>query len=188
MVLKRWIALAMLLALGLGRAQTAEAPDARHEGKGDVDERYVRLHVIADSDDDAAQALKLTVRDACLSGARAFLEDCGDAEEAWTRVNDNLDALERTAREAARAGGWEGKVAAETGVYAFPECRYGDVTVPAGEYRALRVVIGRGEGHNWWCVLFPSLCVPGELTPGEPVVFYSSVWRWIRSWWGGDEA
>ena len=173
MALKRLIlALAMVLALSPEPARTAD---------------YVRLHVIADSDDAPAQAMKLEVHDACLDAARALLSDCADADEAWALLNEHLPALAGAAERAARARGWTGAVRAETGVYAFPERQYGDVLVPAGEYRALRIVIGAGEGRNWWCVLYPSLCLPEDLPEGEPVPFYSAILEWIKSLFGGDD-
>lgn len=148
---------------------------------------YVRLHVIAQDDSDAAQALKLKVRDACLEHAQTLLKDCQDAEEAWTLVNQHLDAFTQAAQTAARANGFDGEVRAQTGIFEFPDRQYGDVVVPAGEYRALRIVIGSGEGQNWWCVLYPSLCMPEDYEPGSPVQFYSSLVQWIQSIFGGNE-
>lgn len=149
---------------------------------------YIRLHVLAEDDSDAAQALKLEVRDACLEAARALLADCSGAEEAWSLVEENVDALAAAARARARALGYEGPVTAETGVYDFPDRRYGGMLVPAGEYRALRVVIGAGAGHNWWCVLYPSLCLPGLPEDGTPVAFRSALLDWLRGLLGGVAA
>lgn len=173
----RRIAVLMALALLLGAGARAAVP------VGD----YVRLHVLAADDSDEAQALKLRVRDAVLVEARALLAGCGDADAAWDMVNANLDALADAARAEARAAGYGGPVSAETGVFDFPDRQYGDVLVPAGAYRALRVIIGEGRGHNWWCVLFPSLCLPEDLEPGEPVAFHSTILDWLRGWMGGNE-
>ena len=141
---------------------------------------YVRLHVVASDDTVSAQALKLRVRDAVLAAARRLLSDCDGADEAWRRVNAHLDALSAAATARARAQGWTGPVRCETGVFDFPDRRYGDTLVPAGKYRALRVVVGEGRGHNWWCVLYPTLCRTGD---GG---FYSSVWNWLQRWLGGE--
>ena len=149
---------------------------------------YIRLHVVAGDDGEAAQALKLRVRDAVLARVRELLAGCADANEAWRIVVDNLDALEAAAQARVRAEGSAATVTAEAGVFDFPDRRYGGVFVPAGEYRAVRVVIGAGEGRNWWCVLYPSLCMPEEYAPGEPVVFRSAIWDWIRSVLGGERA
>ena len=142
--------------------------------------QYIRLHVVAADDGAAAQALKLKVRDACLEAARALLMDCDDADEAWRRINDNLETLSAAAEARARALGYAGEVRSQTGEFDFPDRRYGALFVPAGRYRALRVVLGSGEGRNWWCVLFPSLCLPQGVEPGAPLRFHSTVWDWVR--------
>ena len=149
---------------------------------------YVRLHVIAADDTDAAQALKLEVRDAVLDSARALLKDAADAQAAWRIVLENVSTLERAARQRAAAEGYDGPVHCETGIFPFPDRVYGSVRVPAGNYRALRVVIGPGKGHNWWCVLYPSLCYPPDMPASseDGPVFYSAIWNWLRSLFGGD--
>lgn len=143
--------------------------------------QYIRLHVVAADDGAAAQALKLQVRDAVLAAVRPLLADCGGAEEAWRRIGEHVDALEAAAARRARALGYDGPVAAGTGVFDFPDRHYGAVFVPAGAYRALRVVIGEGEGHNWWCVLYPSLCLPGDAPP-----LRSALLDWLRGLLGGE--
>lgn len=155
---------------------------AQAEGMSDVPvSQYIRLHVVAADDGEAAQALKLEVRDATLAAARSLLKGCGGADEAWARIGENVDTLAAAATRRARELGYEGPVVALTGVFQFPDRHYGAVFVPAGEYRALRVVIGAGEGHNWWCVLYPSLCVPEE----APVTFHSALLEWLRGLLGG---
>lgn len=162
------------------------AGTARAAGLGDVPvAEYIRLHVVAEDDGEAAQALKLEVRDACLDAARALLEGCADADEAWRRVGENLEALEAAAARRARALGYGGDVTAEAGVFEFPDRHYGGVFVPAGHYRALRVVIGAGAGHNWWCVLYPSLCLPEGTSPDRGIRFHSALLDWLRGWMGG---
>ena len=148
-------------------------------------EDFIRLHVLANDDGEAAQALKLEVRDACLMCTRALLEDCKDADAAWEIVKDNLNLIELAALLRARICGWQGSVKAETGVFDFPDRRYGGLLVPAGEYRALRVVIGDGEGRNWWCVLFPTLCLDESCAPDAPVAFHSTLLSWLLSAFGG---
>ena len=139
---------------------------------------YVRLHVVAADDGPDAQALKLKVRDAVLGAARDLLADASDADEAWEIVNENLDVLESAARSVID------DAACLAGVFPFPDRTYGDTFVPAGNYRALRVVIGEGRGHNWWCVLYPSLCWPGGM-PERPE-FHSTIWNWLTRLFGGD--
>ena len=147
-----------------GRAQACETGE------------YVRLHVVASSDSAQDQALKLWVRDGVRAVSAALLRDCGSADAAWETVQENLPLLEGTARLFARAGGFSGKVQAQAGESEFPDRVYAGELVPAGTYRAVRVVLGEGEGHNWWCVLYPSLCVDTETPP----VFYSAIGRWMR--------
>lgn len=159
---------------------------ARADALGDVPLReYIRLHVVAEDDSAAAQELKLKVRDACLGTARALLSDCDSADEAWRRINANLDALASAAENRARTQGYTGAVTAQTGWFEFPDRFYGTVFVPAGTYRALRVVLGTGEGHNWWCVLYPTLCLPEGMSADEPIQFHSAVWDWFCDLFGG---
>ena len=194
MVLKRRFFCCLLILMLLGAGAKAEALDldgieiCADEGvdAGDVPVAdYIRLHVLAEDDGAAAQALKLEVRDACLYAARALLMDCADADAAWEALNDNLALVALAARLRARVCGYAGEVTAETGVFDFPERRYAGMVVPAGEYRALRVVIGAGEGHNWWCVLYPALCLPEDCPPGEPLRFHSTILNWLRGLVGG---
>ena len=173
MVLKRRLFLFLALSLLCFGVARTEAMVTRN---------YVRLHVIAADDTDAAQALKLEVRDACLACAQGLLENCESAEDAWSAVNANLEILTAAAQAAAGSE----VVRAETGVFDFPDRRYGDCLIPAGRYRAVRMVIGPGEGRNWWCVLYPSLCMPEDYDPEEPVGVYSVIWNWIQSWLGGQ--
>ena len=142
----------------------------------------VRLHVVADADDDASQALKLEVRDAVLAQTQALLSGCGGADEAYAALSGRLSELERAAADCLTAHGCDLPVRAELGVFDFPDRDYDGVTVPAGRYRALRIVIGSGRGHNWWCVLYPTLCV----TPDG--AGRSLLAEWFERWFGGDQA
>lgn len=140
----------------------------------------VRLHVVADSDAPEDQAMKLEVRDAVLEAARTILEDCPDAQTAYARLTARLDDLETAAQKRARELGFDGDVTATMGTFDFPDRVYDDTLVPAGAYRALRVTLGSGQGANWWCVLYPTLCFSGE-GPYRSVIV-----DWIQSWWGGN--
>ena len=142
----------------------------------------VRLHVMADADDDASQALKLEVRDAVLAQTQALLSGCGGADEAYAALSGRLSELERAAADCLTAHGCDLPVRAELGVFDFPDRDYDGMTVPAGRYRALRIVIGSGQGHNWWCVLYPTLCV----TPDG--AGRSLLAEWFERWFGGDQA
>lgn len=154
-------------------------PMARAEYRDEL----VRLHVLAESDEEADQAFKLRVRDGVLVFAEALLKDCASADEAYEKIRENEEGFLEAAQQVADAEGNPAKIHVETGVFAFPERTYAGAQVPAGEYRALRVVIGPGAGHNWWCVLYPTLCVPD--TESEDVVYYSVVVEWLLSMFGG---
>lgn len=121
-------------------------------------DKVVRLHVLANSDSQEDQALKLQVRDAILDRAEIILQEARDRQEAEAALRQALPELQRLAGEAVAAAGYDYPVTAELTGTVFPTREYDSFTLPAGEYLALRVVIGAGEGHNWWCVVFPPLC------------------------------
>lgn len=123
-----------------------------------LQEKMIRLHVIANSDSDADQNLKLCVRDAVLCRAEDILRQSTDMTEARARLRDSLpDIGDAAAQElAAQGSGYSVSVALED--TEFPRKTYDGFALPAGEYLALRVVIGAGEGRNWWCVVYPPLC------------------------------
>ena len=116
--------------------------------------RLVRLHVIAVSDDDTEQAVKLQVRDAVLAYLEPQLADVTDMDTARLRIADDLDGIARAAQTAAG----ERPVRVSLGAEHYPTREYGTFALPAGVYTSLRVTLGAGEGHNWWCVIFPPLC------------------------------
>lgn len=123
-----------------------------------LSDKVLRLHVLANSDSEADQALKRKVRDSVLETASAILADCPDRETAEQRLSAALPEIEDAARARIAAEGGKQTVTAELRPTVFPTREYEDFSLPAGEYLALRVVLGEGEGHNWWCVVFPPLC------------------------------
>lgn len=118
----------------------------------------LRLHILAESDSDRDQTLKLRVRDALLESG--ILDGADSLAEAETIAAGRLPDIERIAETVLRANGCDLPVEAELADTEFDVRTYGDITMPAGTYRALRVKIGSAQGHNWWCVMYPSLCVP----------------------------
>ena len=124
----------------------------------DLQEKMIRLHVIANSDSDADQTLKLHVRDAVLCRAEDILRQSADMTEARARLRDSLPAIGDAAAQklAEQGSGYAVSVSLED--TEFPHKTYDGFALPAGEYLALRVVIGAGEGRNWWCVVYPPLC------------------------------
>ena len=130
-------------------------------------EKLIRLHVVAASDDPRDQARKLAVRDALLPRIAALTAGCPDADRAAAALKAGLPALEETG---ARTLGTGEPVRAVLARESFPRRDYGSFSLPAGEYRALRITLGAGRGHNWWCVAFPALCLPaGEEFEEEAV-------------------
>ena len=120
--------------------------------------KVVRLHVLANSDTEADQALKLEVRDAILSYAEPLLDRVSDQKEAEAVLRGQLLELEETAIEVIHSAGYSYPVTVELEKTDFPTREYPSFSLPAGEYLALRVLIGEAAGQNWWCVVFPPLC------------------------------
>ena len=142
----------VLLALFLHTGGLALQTQAR------IADKVVRLHILANSDDPADQALKLRVRDAVLSRSEILLEGAQDRAEAAARLRRALPELEETAKKTLAENDWYGPVSARVRESAFPTKEYDGFSLPAGRYLALQIVIGAGGGHNWWCVVFPPLC------------------------------
>jgi len=126
--------------------------------KSDVAESIIRLHVIANSDSDSDQTLKLKVRDRILSEAEHLFNEVDSPEEAIEKVLENSKAITDIARDEILKNNFSYDVRIETGTFPFPQKRYGNLFLPAGNYNAVRIIIGSGEGKNWWCVMFPPLC------------------------------
>lgn len=163
--LKRWES-ALLLALGLFLAVGVWLNAAHAALAGDV----LRLHVLANSDSEEDQALKLAVRDRVLAEAAGYLASVGDRAQAETVLSGALESLAQAGAEAVAEAGYSYPVAVSLENAWFPTKEYGGFSLPAGEYRALRVVIGAGEGHNWWCVVFPPLCLGAVSQPAAEAV------------------
>lgn len=127
----------------------------------DIEDSVLRLHVIANSDSAQDQELKLKVRDAVLLSGKDIFSGAGNVKDAEKKINDNSDEILAAARQVIKDEGFDYNVRLEITDDSFPTKTYGDTTLPAGKYRAVKIVIGEGAGHNWWCVMFPALCIPG---------------------------
>ena len=147
----------------------------------------VRLHIIAADDSPEAQGLKLELRDICLRCAEVCLGDAPDADTAYMRLQAHIHDFEAACIARARELGYAGSITAETGIFEFPDRLYGDLLVPKGDYRALRITIGDGEGHNWWCILYPTLCVLDESQFASGDAQPSGIIRWLRARFGGGQ-
>lgn len=141
----------------------------------DIENSVLRLHILANSDNVYDQELKLKVRDAVLSAGSEAFTGAKSADEAEQKIVMHKDKLLSVAKSVIEEEGYDYDVTLEITDEKFPTRTYDHVTLPAGTYRAVKIVIGEGEGHNWWCVMFPALCLPGAssdsldavLTEGE---------------------
>jgi len=127
-------------------------------GEEIVYENTIRLHVLAESDSPEEQALKLKVRDAVLAHISPLLEDCTDHLEACRLLEEECERIKATAEETIKANGYAHTASAELVWEEYPTRVYEDVSLPSGQYTSLKIIIGKGAGKNWWCVLFPSIC------------------------------
>ncbi len=132
-----------------------------------IQSRVLRLHVLANSDSQSDQAIKLKVRDRILTESTGMLDGVKTRDEAEQRVASHLPKLQKTAEDELRSLGSSNSVHAELTNMYFSTRQYGNITLPAGKYDALRITIGSGKGHNWWCVLFPALCLPAAEAPSR---------------------
>ena len=123
----------------------------------------VRLHVIANSDSEEDQKLKLRVRDAIVEQMSTY--NAKTKEEALEYINNDKDNLKKIAEECIKNEGFNNSVSIEIGEESYPTREYEDFALPAGKYTSLRVIIGEGEGQNWWCVLYPPLCTSYAIKP-----------------------
>ena len=124
----------------------------------DLSDNMVRFHVIANSDEAHDQELKLKVRDAVLAETAEVTAGAADKNEAVMAVNKHKSRIIGAAEQVIKDNGYDYNVRFEYGNYFFPEKKYDNIELPSGRYDAVRIKIGKAEGQNWWCVLFPPLC------------------------------
>ncbi|MEA4882916.1 MAG: stage II sporulation protein R [Clostridia bacterium] len=148
---------AMILAWAVAGARSAGARDEVTYAFNSSN--LIRLHVVAPGNDGASQRLKLAVRDAVLTESWRAISGATSSRWAMRALSQNLGKIELAARDAVGRAGVDAPVAATLGMSRFPAAAYGRTAFPAGDYPALEVVIGLGAGANWWCVLFPPLCL-----------------------------
>ena len=151
--LRIWEA-ALLLAFGI----TLTVGVWANASEAALADRVLRLHVVANSDSEGDQARKLLVRDAVLSRASQLLDGVQDRRGAEEALAPHLDELAQAGAEALARTGSRDQVSVALADQWFPTKEYDGFSLPAGQYRALKVTIGAGEGRNWWCVVFPPLC------------------------------
>lgn len=124
----------------------------------DLAEEVFRFHVLANSDSDEDQAVKMQVKEAVIAYMKEELPSSDSVETTKDWATSHLDAIVNLAEAVVCEEGYAYEVTAEVTTCDFPEKTYGDITFPAGEYEALRIEIGEAKGQNWWCVLYPNLC------------------------------
>lgn len=147
------------LAAGLCLSLLAAAVPAYSDAvQASVAQKVVRFHVRANSNSPEDVALKLNVRDAVLKAAEPLMKKCSTAEEGLRALRDNKDVIQAAAEDELRLRGSDYKARVFVSKDLFPLKKYDGLTFPTGEYNALRVEIGSGEGDNWWCVMFPPMC------------------------------
>ena len=157
-----------------------------------IREDVLRLHVIANSDKEYDQELKLKVRDAVLKSGKTIFSGSEDIISAENRIAVSKNILLNSARETIQSLGYNYDVKIELARSYFPTRTYDDITLPAGYYKAVRIIIGEGKGKNWWCIMFPPLCLPaatnkkdiidGFLTEKEMKIVISSPEYEVRFW------
>lgn len=124
-----------------------------------LNRELIRLHVVANSDSDEDQAVKLRVRDAVLDSIRSDLKMVGDVNQAKAYLRENLPKIQAAANRTLEAAGVDAQAVVTLQKEAFDVRKYDSFSLPAGVYESLRIVIGEGAGKNWWCVAFPELCL-----------------------------
>ncbi len=162
-----WIRRAGVLLILLGLAGLFLTGAAAERARAALEDELIRIHIVAASDSPEDQARKLLVRDRILTELSPLLADCGTAAEAQAILLEALPDLAAAAEEVLREAGCTDAVTASLAVEAFPTRDYEGFSLPAGRYTALRLVIGDGGGHNWWCVAFPPLCLEAVSGGGE---------------------
>ncbi len=154
---------------------------AREEQR-DISEKLIRLHIIANSDSESDQSLKLRVRDRILEQMSTLTAECENTESAESKIRAHLADFQAIADEICRESGAPYRSKAEIVYSSFPTKHYEGFSLPAGKYKALKIRLGKSSGQNWWCVLFPPLCVSAaEAEATLPQHFSKSEFKLVTS-------
>ena len=129
----------------------------------DLRQNVLRLHIIANSDSETDQSLKLKVRDGILNSSGDLFSSTDDISSAIMTAEENIEEFKCIAEEIIKQNGFSYSVKAKVGKSYFETREYDDFTLPAGEYDSLIITIGEGKGKNWWCVIFPEICLPAAM-------------------------
>lgn len=155
------LTLAMLIGFAVTLILTSVSSFA--ESRRILEDSVFRLHILANSDSEADQTLKLKVRDAVLAEVPRLFGECQSKSDAEAAAAENMPRIIETAKRTLSENGCEYGVSAEICEMYFDDRTYGDIVMPSGNYSALRITIGDAKGKNWWCVMFPTLCLPAAM-------------------------
>lgn len=160
-------------------------------------DQLIRFHVLANSDSERDQALKYQVKDQVVSYMQGQFANSQSIEESREILVANMEEIANLAERTLQSEGSSDTVDVQYGRFDFPVKYYGDFSLPAGNYEAVRVVIGEGEGENWWCVLFPPLCFvdsgqgdSSQYSTSEPkkeIIISSRIGEWMAKWDSSEE-
>lgn len=131
--------------------------------ESEIFDNVIRLHILAEDNSSEAQTVKLKVRDALLKECGELFSYNGDVNTAQIALEENLPEIESIANRVLKENGMDYTAVAKIGIEKYPTRVYESFTLPAGSYRSLQVLLGEGEGQNWWCVLFPPLCTNASM-------------------------
>lgn len=163
---KRNLAVIMAVIIGsAGALWTGITWDHVQETQMEIAKQVIRFHVLANSDRTADQEIKLQVKDRLLKEMGVLLEGADTLDETRKSLQENLPLLQEKAEETVRLAGSRQAVTVRLTTADFPVKTYGDYTFPAGRYETLQVELGNAKGHNWWCMIYPSLCFEDALHP-----------------------
>ena len=143
-------------------------------GESEIYDSVLRLHVLANSDSDVDQSLKLKVRDAVLNETEDLFSNCNTRDEAIERLQNELPRIEKIAKNTIENEGYDYSVSVDFGDEEYPTKNYENFCFPSGTYLSLRIIIGEGEGQNWWCVLYPPMCISASSRSKPEEAFVSA--------------
>ena len=136
--------------------------DAKTLKYDEVKNALIRFHVIANSDDDEDQQLKLKVKNRVIDYLYPYLSNSSSLDNSREIIKDNMDEVKRISKDVIKEEGYDYDVNLQLSRENFPDKSYGNIVLPQGNYEAFRIIIGKGQGRNWWCVMFPPLCFVDE--------------------------
>lgn len=163
---RKWIlvsGLAIVMIAGMIQINHMNKQNTTDPLQPEIAEKILRFHVLANSDSEEDQNVKKQVRDAVGQLMGPKLADSRNLKETEEIVQQSMDEIVEVATETLEANGYDYGASARLANVEFPVKSYGDYTFPAGEYEALQVTLGAGQGHNWWCVLYPNMCFQGSV-------------------------